>query len=90
MGRKQLSDPDYVRNLAAGGREQVRPCIYCYTCLSQAMVTGPLRCSVNGDLGFENDNLLAPAASPKRVVVVGGGPGGMETAPKIGEHSGKA
>ena len=83
MGRKLLSDPDYTKNLAEGGSEAVRPCIYCYTCLSQAMVTGPLRCSVNGDLGYENDNLLAPAASPKRVVVVGGGPGGMEAARRL-------
>jgi NADPH-dependent 2,4-dienoyl-CoA reductase/sulfur reductase-like enzyme len=47
------------------------------------MVTGPLRCSVNGDLGFEKENLLAPTDSPKRVVVVGGGPGGMETARRL-------
>jgi 2,4-dienoyl-CoA reductase-like NADH-dependent reductase (Old Yellow Enzyme family)/thioredoxin reductase len=83
MGRKQLADPDYAKNLAAGGREQVRPCIYCYTCLSQAMITSPLRCSVNGDLGFESSNLLAPTTSPRRVVVVGGGPGGMETARRL-------
>lgn len=83
MGRKQLADPDYANALARGGTPEVRPCIYCYTCLSQAMVTEGLRCSVNGDLGFEKDNLLAPTSSPKRVVVVGGGPGGMETARRL-------
>lgn len=83
MGRKQLADPNYAKALAAGGREAVRPCIYCYTCLSQAMITQPLRCSVNGDLGFENDDLLAPATKPRKVVVVGGGPGGMEAARRL-------
>ncbi len=83
MGRKQLADPDYANNLALGGKERVRPCIYCYTCLSQAMVTEGLRCSVNADLGYETANLLAPAAKPKTVVVVGGGPGGMEAARRL-------
>lgn len=83
MGRKQLADPNYARVLASGGAKAVRPCIYCYTCLSQAMLQQPLRCSVNGDLGFEKDNLLAPAAKPRRVVVVGGGPGGMEAARRL-------
>lgn len=83
MGRKQLADPDYANLLAKGGREAVRPCIYCYTCLSQAMITQPLRCSVNGDLGFESKNLLARTDKPKKVVVVGGGPGGMEAARRL-------
>jgi NADPH-dependent 2,4-dienoyl-CoA reductase/sulfur reductase-like enzyme len=47
------------------------------------MVTSPLRCAVNGDLGFEKDDLLAATANPKRVVVVGGGPGGMEAARRL-------
>jgi 2,4-dienoyl-CoA reductase-like NADH-dependent reductase (Old Yellow Enzyme family)/thioredoxin reductase len=83
MGRKQLADPNYARSLAEGGREAVRPCIYCYTCLSQAMITQPLRCSVNADLGYETAGLLDPAKTPRRVVVVGGGPGGMEAARRL-------
>jgi len=83
MGRKQLADPGYANALAAGGKPAVRPCIVCYTCFSQAMLASPMRCAVNGDLGFESENLLAPAAQPKRVVVVGGGPGGMETARRL-------
>lgn len=83
MGRKQLADPNFAKSLATGGKAAVRPCIYCYTCLSQAMLTEPLRCSVNGDLGFESKNLLAPTSKPKKVVVVGGGPGGMEAARRL-------
>lgn len=83
MGRKQIADPDFVRNLTRGGPKAVRPCIYCYTCLSQAMLNQPLRCAVNADVGFERDNLLAAAATPRKVVVVGGGPGGMEVARRL-------
>lgn len=83
MGRKQIADADYARNLAQGGTKAVRPCIYCYTCLSQAMFHQPLRCAVNGDVGFEKDNLLAPTQKPRKVVVVGGGPGGMEAARRL-------
>lgn len=83
MGRKQLSDPNFSKSLGEGGKDAVRPCIVCYTCFSQAMLASPLRCAVNGDLGYENSNLLAPAEKSKNVVVVGGGPGGMEAARRL-------
>lgn len=83
MGRKQIADPDFARHLAAGGVKAVRPCIYCYACLSQAMLHQPLRCAVNADVGYEKENLLAPATISRRVVVVGGGPGGMEAARRL-------
>lgn len=83
MGRKQLADPDFARHLARGGASAVRPCIYCYTCLSQAMLNQPLRCAVNADVGFEKENLLNPAQRPRKIVVVGGGPGGMEAARRL-------
>ncbi|CAN7489917.1 FAD-dependent oxidoreductase [Phenylobacterium sp. LjRoot225] len=83
MGRKQIADDQFANHLARGGAAAVRPCIYCYACLSQAMLHLPLRCAVNADVGFEKDNLLAPAETPRRVVVVGGGPGGMEAARRL-------
>ncbi len=83
MGRKQLADENFTKHLATGGEKTVRPCIYCYTCLSQAMLHQPLRCAVNADVGFEKDNLLAATRMPKKVVVVGGGPGGMEAARRL-------
>lgn len=83
QGRRQIADDSFANNLARGGKTAVRPCIFCYQCLSQSMMGEPLRCAVNADVGFEKDNLLAPAAKPRKVVVVGGGPGGMEAARRL-------
>lgn len=83
QGRKQIADDQFANRLASGGKEAVRPCIFCYQCLSQSMMGLPLRCAVNADVGHEKDNLLALADTPRKVVVVGGGPGGMETARRL-------
>jgi 2,4-dienoyl-CoA reductase-like NADH-dependent reductase (Old Yellow Enzyme family)/NADPH-dependent 2,4-dienoyl-CoA reductase/sulfur reductase-like enzyme len=84
MGRKLLADPHLPRKLAAGDTEKVRPCVYCYTCVSAIYMGQPTRCAVNADLGAEfagPDG--APAASPMHVAVIGGGPGGMEAARRL-------
>jgi 2,4-dienoyl-CoA reductase-like NADH-dependent reductase (Old Yellow Enzyme family)/thioredoxin reductase len=83
QGRRQIADDAFVKNLVRGGKAAVRPCIFCYQCLSQSMMGEPLRCAVNADVGFEKENLLAPAETVRNVVVVGGGPGGMEAARRL-------
>jgi 2,4-dienoyl-CoA reductase (NADPH2) len=83
FGRKLLADPDLPNKLAAGRRSAVRPCVYCYTCVAQAFFDKPVRCAVNPEAGKESERsalLTAPAARRKRVLVVGGGPAGMEAA----------
>lgn len=83
MGRKQLADAEFTRHLAEGGPRAVRPCIYDYRCLSQSMLLQSVRCAANPDTGRENDDLLTPARSSRRAVVVGGGPSGMEAARRL-------
>ena len=80
MGRKLLADPDLPAKLAAGRVDDVRPCIYQYRCIGNIALRTPARCVVNPLTGLEHDLRLEPAANPKHVLVVGGGPAGLETA----------
>lgn len=85
MGRKLLADPHLPRKLAEGRPDDVRPCIYCYTCVSTAYVREQVRCAVNPETGFEHLRQTTTKGPSKRVVVVGGGPAGMETACRLSE-----
>lgn len=84
MGRKLLADPALPAKLAGNAPEMIRPCIYCYTCVSTAYVRQPLRCAVNPETGFECEQVPAKI-SGKHYVVIGGGPGGMEAACRLAD-----
>lgn len=83
MGRKLLADPQLPNKLRAGEPGAVRPCIYCYTCISAIYMGEPARCAVNAALGFEFRGAPARTAAAKRVAVIGGGPAGMEAARQL-------
>ena len=83
MGRKMLADPELPKKLEQGTPEDVRPCIYCYTCVAQAFFDRRVRCSVNPITANEIDLAEAartPAPHSQRVVIAGGGPAGLEAA----------
>jgi 2,4-dienoyl-CoA reductase-like NADH-dependent reductase (Old Yellow Enzyme family) len=80
MGRKLLADPQLPNKLIQGQQEAIRPCIYCYTCVSRIFVNDHVHCAVNARTGYEHEIVLLPALQPRHVLVVGGGPAGMETA----------
>lgn len=80
MGRQLLADPDLVNKLRSGSPETVRPCINCYVCVEQNFWDGVPLCAVNPALGDEQAAEFRPASRPHHVVVVGGGPAGMESA----------
>ena len=80
MGRKLIADPELPNKLARGEREDVRPCMYHYRCISQIFVSSGISCAVNAFTGREAELRLTPAAKSVRVLVVGGGPAGMEAA----------
>lgn len=82
MIRSLIADPDCVNKAKTGKQADIRPCVRCNRCLSETRdFTRPLRCTVNPMAGreLELSNLPAPATK-KKVVVIGGGPGGMEAA----------
>lgn len=83
FGRKLLADPDLPNKLTQGAAGKVRPCIYCYSCISQAYFRRPVICAINPEMGFEYARGSQAASVQKRVVVVGGGPVGMEAALRL-------
>jgi 2,4-dienoyl-CoA reductase (NADPH2) len=87
MGRKLLADPDLPARLEAGTPERIRPCIYCYICVSQIFINQPMVCAVNHNMGREYEgDIIARSSQQLRVLVVGGGPGGMEAARLLAEQ----
>lgn len=80
MARKMLADPELPKKLSEGRPEDIRPCIYCYACVSQIFVNERVKCSVNPMTGHEAEIRLNPTSKPGHIVVVGGGPAGMEAA----------
>jgi len=82
MGRKLLADPELPRKLTEGRVADIRPCIYCYTCVSTAYLREQVRCAVRAETGYE-DLDWNPAVTSGHVVIIGGGPGGMEAARRL-------
>ena len=80
MGRKLLADPEIPIKLERNEPQTVRPCIYCYACVSEIFVNRRVKCSVNALTGHEFEAAITPAPHAKHVLVVGGGPAGMEAA----------
>ena len=88
MGRKILADPDLPNKIISGREQLIRPCIYCYVCVSQIFINKPMMCAVNSQLGNEhrNENIIHSTADQKRILVIGAGPSGMESARLLAMH----
>jgi 2,4-dienoyl-CoA reductase-like NADH-dependent reductase (Old Yellow Enzyme family)/thioredoxin reductase len=80
VGRALIADPDWPRKLDAGDRRSIRPCIACNACVDLVARAEEARCAVNPEVGNELGWAVEPAPEPRRVMVVGGGPAGMEAA----------
>jgi len=79
MTRALIADPDLPRRVRAGQAERIRPCIAINEGCRRVVANKSLACTVNPEVGAPALD-TGPAAEPRRVVVVGGGPAGMEAA----------
>ncbi len=83
MARKMLADPKIANKLSEDREQDVRPCVYCYRCVAQPFFDRTVLCGINPAMGHESaaaDAEREPALVPRRVLIVGGGPAGLEAA----------
>lgn len=80
MGRPLLADPDLPRKISSGQAHRVRKCISCENCIDAMEQRFSVDCAVNPRTGKERQLAAARADRTKRVVVIGGGPAGLEAA----------
>ncbi len=81
MARQLLADPDFPIKARTGNADKARKCMRCLSCFSAEMVWGEPYCAINPESGRELElKYEIPAAKKKKVLVVGGGIGGMQAA----------
>ena len=91
MGRSLLADPCLPGKTFHGFQDEVTPCIRCNECLARVARFIPVRCATNPWAGLETEMARATPVStwPKKVVVVGGGPAGLQAAITAAERGHK-
>ena len=80
IGRGLLADPEMPRKAKEGRFEDIRTCIACNTCMESIFRRGRIECLVNPTLGRENEMVIVPAEQVRKIMVIGGGPGGLNVA----------
>lgn len=81
IGRALIADPNLIRNTVEGKLDEIKPCLACNVCADDLIATdASVHCSVNPVVGKEKEFELRRAQKSKKVLVVGGGPAGMEAA----------
>ena len=87
MARPLLADADFVRKAEAGHPEHINTCIACnQACLDHIFQRKTVSCLVNPRAGHETKIKIRPTRTPRRVAVVGAGPGGLAAATTAAER----
>jgi 2,4-dienoyl-CoA reductase (NADPH2) len=76
--RRLMADPELPNKLASGKIKDIRPCLGCKECMRA--YNQAVKCRVNAALGTVDRYIIKPSARRKKVLVIGGGPAGMEAA----------
>ena len=80
LTRRLIADPELPNKVASGRLEDIRPCTGCRTCFGSPGEIKPVACRVNAALSSDKGYELNPVQKKKKVLIVGGGPAGMEAA----------
>ncbi len=81
MARALLADPFLPRKVMEGRDDEIVRCLRCFTCMAERAATSTRRCTVNPLIGREMEgDEVHPAPIKKKVLVAGGGPGGLYAA----------
>lgn len=83
VSRGQMADPEWVNKTKAGREDLIRKCMGCMQCNKSVVIDGYLSCAANPVTGrgtMYNDEYLIRSGEGKNVVVIGGGPAGMQAA----------
>ena len=81
IARQSICDPYFPGKAFSGRKEDITRCCRCFTCFYNYLTNRTFCCAFNPVVGHELESFYdAPATTPKKVVVVGGGPGGMYAA----------
>jgi dimethylamine/trimethylamine dehydrogenase len=89
--RPSIADPFIPEKIDQGREDEIRECIGCNICFSGDQVSNPIRCTQNPTMGEEwrrgwHPERIPPKASDRKVLIVGGGPAGLEAAVALGRR----
>ncbi|AWH78753.1 oxidoreductase [Clostridioides difficile] len=81
MARALLADHELPRKVMSNQDEKIVKCLRCFTCMAERATTSTRRCTVNPLIGRELDGTeVVPVLKSKKVLIAGGGPGGLQAA----------
>jgi len=80
MNRRLMADPDLPKKVLEDREEDINPCNSCMTCFDAGEHFKRVHCRVNACLGHETEYVITPAEVKKKIMIIGGGPAGLEAA----------
>jgi 2,4-dienoyl-CoA reductase-like NADH-dependent reductase (Old Yellow Enzyme family) len=91
MTRAHMADPHVVKKIMEGREDDIRPCVGATYCLDRIYEAGDALCIHNAATGREltMPHTIEPASKPRKVVIVGAGPAGLEAARVAAERGHK-